>query len=120
MQIANERSQELTNAEELNVDAIGGGDTLKSELVQALRASLSADQDYVSWARQQKDNGCSEGENSQYYTDALSFDSQAKVDKDTFRSSWNPVAQKYGYQTDPTFPRSDPRPYPISDLPGPN
>jgi hypothetical protein len=102
-QIANERSQELTSAQELNVSAISGGATLKSQLVQALRVSLSADQDYVSWAMQQKDDGCAEGTTSQYFQDALALDSQAKADKDAFRSSWNPIAQKYGYQTDPTF-----------------
>jgi hypothetical protein len=60
-----------------------------------LRASLDADRDYLTWARQQR-NRCTPTTRSGAYATAISADGQAGAAKDTFVQAWNPIAAKYG------------------------
>src|SRR5262249_11256792 len=90
------RRTELTQAGNLQVDAIPNGATLKSQLMTALQISLHIDNDYLAWAKQQQSSGCAVGTNSTYYQDASNEDSQATSDKETFLSTWDPIATTYG------------------------
>jgi serine/threonine-protein kinase len=94
--IAAQRQSELTQAGTLQVGAIPNGATLKSELMTALQESLSIDNDYLAWAKQQAGSGCSVGTNSTYYQDASNADSQATADKQAFLGTWDPIASSYG------------------------
>ncbi len=96
--IANERSNELNQADALQTGALPNGSTLKSELMNALQISLQIDNDYLHWAQQQQSSGCSVGTNSSYYSEATSEDNTATDDKTTFVDNWNPVASEYGLQ----------------------
>jgi serine/threonine-protein kinase len=94
-QIVSERESQLSDAESLQVDAISNGTQLQSDLVTALMASLAADNDYLNWAQEQNDSNCADGENSQYYGDALSDDQTASTDKAVFEQLWTPLAVQY-------------------------
>jgi len=96
--IAGQRQTELTQAGNLQVGAIPNGATLKSQLMTALQISLNIDNDYLAWARQQQSSGCAVGTNSTYYSDATNADSQATADKETFLSTWDPIASTYGLE----------------------
>lgn len=101
-QIANQRSLELSKADGLGVEAIAGGGMLKSELVKALKVSLRTGLDYILWAKLQQ-SGCPNKTGRPYLDEAEQGDQEATLAKKAFNSSWNPIARKYGYQTDPTF-----------------
>ena len=96
--IAKERSSELNQAQALQTGAIPNGATLKSQLMTALQISLSIDNDYLGWAKQQQSSGCTVGTNSSYYQSATSQDPQATADKMTFLNTWDPIASQYGLQ----------------------
>jgi len=95
-QIANQRSSEFNQATMLRTNAIASGGTLKSQLMRALRISLTIDNDYLKWAEQQQDSGCTVGTNSTYYQQATALNDQATSDKQMFVDTWDPVATKYG------------------------
>lgn len=96
--IAKERRSELNQAQNLQVGAIPNGSTLKSQLMAALQISLNIDNDYLAWARQQQNSGCTVGTGSTYYQDASNEDSQATADKTTFLGTWDPIASTYGLE----------------------
>jgi len=93
-QVASQRSTELTSAGNLQVSAIPNGAAAKTELMKALQVSLTVDNDYLAWAQQQQNSGCT-GTNSTYYQNATSLDNQATADKQAFVSTWNPIAATY-------------------------
>src|SRR5262249_38889963 len=95
-QIANQRSSEYSQATALQTNAIANGRTLKSQLMRALRISLTIDNDYLKWAQEQQNSGCTVGTGSTYYQQATALNSQATGDKQVFVDTWNPVAMKYG------------------------
>lgn len=97
-EIASERQTELNQAGNLQVGAIPNGSTLKSQLMTALQISLSIDKDYLAWAKQQQNSGCTVGTGSTYYQTATNEDSQATADKMTFLATWNPIASQYGLE----------------------
>lgn len=96
--IAKERRSELNQAQNLQVGAIPNGSTLKSQLMTALQISLNIDNDYLAWARQQQNSGCTVGTNSTYYQNASNEDNQATADKTTFLGTWDPIASNYGLE----------------------
>jgi hypothetical protein len=96
--IAQQRQTELAQAGNLQVGAIPNGATLKSQLMTALQISLNIDNDYLAWARQQQSSGCTVGTGSTYYQEASNADSQATADKETFLSTWDPIASTYGLE----------------------
>lgn len=93
--VVNQRNNEVATASALSVSALPNGATIKSDLVAALRSSLAADQDYLSWA-QQESSGCHPNAQTSAYQAAVSEDSQAATAKQTFVRAWNPDARTYG------------------------
>lgn len=93
--VVNQRNSEVSQASALSVSALANGATVKSDLVAALRSSLMADQDYLSWA-QQESSACQPGARTGGYQAALSADSQAAAAKHVFIGVWNQVARTYG------------------------
>ena len=91
--VVTERSAEYNQAVALSTAALANGATLKSDLLTVLRDSLNADRQYLKWAQQQLNPGCTQGAPSSAFTAA---DQQAGVAKTAFLQIWNPVAAKYG------------------------
>jgi hypothetical protein len=102
--VVSERSAEYRRVSALSMAALANGAVVKSDLLTALRASLNADRDYLTWARQQRRAGCSPAGRSGAYNAAVSADGQAGSAKAAFVQVWNPVAAKYG---DPQESQSD-------------
>jgi tRNA A-37 threonylcarbamoyl transferase component Bud32 len=100
-QVVNQRSTEYSRASAMSTAALANGATVKSDLLAALRNSLQADRDYLTWARQQL-AGCRPGAPSRAYNAAIGADQQADVAKGTFVRVWNPVAAKYGLPAETT------------------
>lgn len=95
-QIANQRSNELSRVGALRTSRIPNGVTLKSQLMTALKISLRIDNDYLRWAQEQQNSGCTVGTDSTYYQQATALNGQATSDKQIFVSAWNPIARQYG------------------------
>jgi serine/threonine protein kinase len=94
--VVNQRSGEYDRASALTISALPGGPTVKSGLLTALSRSLTADQEYLTWARQRLAGGCTPGSQSGAYTAAFSASQRADAAKQAFVQAWNPVAAKYG------------------------
>jgi serine/threonine-protein kinase len=94
--VVNQRSTENKQAAALSMSALTNGAAVKADLVKALHDSLSADRDYLTWARQQLHSGCKPAAQSKAYSAAFSADSQAATSKQEFVQVWNPLAARYG------------------------
>src|SRR5262249_41164721 len=89
-QIANQRSSELSQVGTLRTNRIPNGATLKSQLMRALKISLMIDNNYLRWAQEQQNSGCTVGTDSTYYQQATALNGQATSDKEIFAAAWNP------------------------------
>jgi serine/threonine protein kinase len=94
----NQRSTEYGQASALSTSALADGTVVKTDLTTALRTSLAADRDYLTWARQQLTLGCAAGAQSDAYNAAYDADQRANAAKEAFVQVWNPVAARYGVQ----------------------
>jgi serine/threonine-protein kinase len=94
--VVNQRTSEYRRASALTVSALPDGAKVKSALMTALSRSLQADQDYLTWARQQKAGGCIPSSQSATYNAAFSTSQRADAAKAAFVQVWNPVAALYG------------------------
>ena len=94
-QVVNQRSGQYQQASTLSTADLTGGATVKSDLITALRDSLNADRDYLTWAQQQS-AGCTPGAQSAAYTTAYNADQQANAAKAQFAQVWDPIAARYG------------------------
>jgi hypothetical protein len=94
--VVNQRSTEYSRASALTVSALPGGANVKSKLTTALSLSLKADQDYLTWARQQRASGCTPTSQSGTYNAAFSTSQRADAAKEAFVQAWNPVATRFG------------------------
>jgi hypothetical protein len=94
--VVNQRTSEYHRASALVVSALPDGAQVKSALMTALSRSLKADQDYLTWARQQKASGCIPSSQSAIYNAAFSTSQRADAAKAAFVQVWNPVAARYG------------------------
>ena len=94
--VVDRRSAEYDQAKTLKLNAIAGGPRVKADLLAALRNSLNADRAYLTWARQQMQDGCKPAGKSRAYSAAIAADSRAANSKQVFVRAWNPVASKYG------------------------
>lgn len=92
--VVNQRTTEVSKASALSVSSLVNGAAVKSDLLTALRTSLTADRDYLSWA-QQESSGCTPGGQTAAHQAALAEDSQATTAKQAFVSVWNPIAASY-------------------------
>jgi hypothetical protein len=90
-QSASARQGELNTAEGLQVGKLPNGSTLKYDLVQALQYSLTADNDYLSWAESQE-SSCT-GVSPSNVTPANDEATQYKTE---FSNLWNQIAFRYG------------------------
>jgi hypothetical protein len=100
-QVVNQRSTEYSRASALSMAALANGATVKADLLAALRSSLQADRDYLTWAQRQLAR-CRPGAPSPAYNAAVSADQQAVAAKGTFVRVWNPVAARYGLPAETT------------------
>jgi serine/threonine-protein kinase len=94
--VVNQRSTEYGRAMALMVSALPDGTKVKSKLTTALSLSLKADQDYLTWARQQRASGCTPTSQSGSYNAAFSASQRADAAKEAFVQAWNPVATRFG------------------------
>jgi serine/threonine-protein kinase len=94
--VVNRRAGQYDRASALSTAALPGGAQVKSKLLAALSSSLTADRDYLSWARQQLSGGCTPTSQSSAYNAAFSASRRADAAKEAFVQAWNPVAARYG------------------------
>jgi hypothetical protein len=94
--VVNRRAGQYDRASTLSTAALPGGTQVKSTLLAALGSSLTADRDYLSWARQQLTSGCTPASQSSTYNAAFSASQRADAAKQAFVQVWNPVAARYG------------------------
>ncbi|MGB6579385.1 MAG: serine/threonine-protein kinase [Streptosporangiaceae bacterium] len=94
--VVNQRASEYGRASALATSALPDGTKVKSELITALSTSLKADREYLAWAQQQLDRGCTPSDQSSAYNAALSASQLADAAKAAFVQVWNPVAARYG------------------------
>ena len=94
--VVNRRAGQYDRASTLSTAAWPAGPQVKSKLLAALGSSLTADRDYLSWARQQLTSGCTPTSQSSTYNDAFSASQRADAAKQAFVQVWNPVAARYG------------------------
>jgi hypothetical protein len=94
--VVNQRAAQYGRASALPITALPGGAQVKSKLMTALGSSLTADRDYLSWARQQKTGGCTPTSQSSDYNAAFNASQRADAAKLAFVQVWNPVAARYG------------------------
>jgi serine/threonine protein kinase len=94
----NDRSTEYSQAPALLTSALPDSAAVKSDLIAALGYSLTADREYLAWARQQLAAGCTLAAQSSAYGAASSADRQADAAKQAFARVWNPVAAQYDVQ----------------------
>jgi serine/threonine protein kinase len=99
--VVNQRGTEYNQASALSTSALAGGAIVKSDLIAALHSSLEADKDFLTWARQQLNAGCTPAAQSSAYNAAENASQQAGVSKQAFVQVWNPVAARYGIQQKP-------------------
>jgi serine/threonine protein kinase len=91
-QVRNQRENELSQAEALNVSQLANGTVIQSDLETALQDSLSADTAYINWGRAQEEAGCSAAP-----PDVTSANNASTAAKTNFASVWNPVAMHDHY-----------------------
>ncbi len=98
--VVKQRSAEYGRASALTVSALPDGAKVKDKLTAALSLSLKADQDYLTWARQQRASGCTPASQSSTYNAAFSASQRADAAKEAFVQAWNPVAARFGLAQD--------------------
>ena len=96
--VVNQRSTEYNQASALSTSALANGAAVKSDLIAALRSSLDADKEFLTWAQQQLNPGCTPTAQSGAYNAAYNASQQAGASKDAFIQVWDPVAAHYGLQ----------------------
>ena len=94
--VVNRRAGQYDRASTLPTAALPDGTQVKSKLLAALGSSLTADRDYLSWARQQLTGGCTPTSQSSAYNAAFIASQRADAAKQAFVQVWNPVAARYG------------------------
>jgi hypothetical protein len=94
--VVDQRSSQYEQASALPTANLASGAIVKSDLITALRDSLNADRDYLTWAQQQQSAGCTPGAQSSAYTTAYNADQQANAAKAEFALVWDPIAARYG------------------------
>jgi hypothetical protein len=93
--VVSQRITESRQAAALATAALPDGAAVKSELASALRTSMRADRDYLTWAQQQQ-AACTPSGQSAAYSIALRANQAANAAKQAFARIWNRVATKYG------------------------
>ena len=99
--VVDQRSSQYDQASALPTAALASGAIVKSDLLTALRDSLDADRDYLTWAQQQLNAGCTPTAQSSAYNAAYHADQQADASKEAFVQVWDPIAAQDGVQQQP-------------------
>jgi hypothetical protein len=95
-QAAQTRQQLASTLQGLDVADIPQGQTLETDLYNALTASATADNDYSSWASDEANGDCTNDDTSDpNYQQALQDDMPATADKNSFLSIWNNLPSQY-------------------------
>jgi serine/threonine protein kinase len=94
--VVDQRGTQYERASALPTGDLASGALVKSDLITALRDSLNADRDYLTWAQQQLNTGCTPGAQSGAYITAYDADQQANAAKAQFAVVWGPIAARYG------------------------
>ncbi len=71
---------------------------MRSDLIAALGNSLDADKDFLTWAQQQLNPGCTPTAQSSAYNAAYNASQQAGASKRAFIQVWDLVAAQYGIE----------------------
>jgi len=101
--VADNRRELLTALDTTPVDKIPNGQTLLTQLRDALNAALGADEAYLAWAREMVATGCAVSTSSSHWADGQFYDELAGTTKTTFVNNWNAtIAPRYNA---PTFTR---------------
>ncbi len=100
--VVDQRSSQYNQASALPTAALASGAIAKSDLITALRDSLDADRDYLTWALQQLNAGCTPTAQSSAYNAAYEADQQADASKEAFVQVWDPIAAQHGVQQQPS------------------
>lgn len=98
--VVNQRTSQYSQALTLPITSLPDGARVKSALMTALGSSLKADRDYLTWAQQQLNGGCTPTVQSSAYTAAYNASQRADAAKQAFVQVWNPVAARYGLKQD--------------------
>ncbi len=96
--VVNQRSTEYNQASALSTSALANGATVRSDLIAALRNSLDADKDFLTWAQQQLNPGCTPTAQSSAYNAAYNASQQAGASKSAFIQVWDLIAAQYGIE----------------------
>jgi serine/threonine protein kinase len=99
--VVGQRGSQYNQASALPTAALASGAIVKSDLITALRDSLDADRDYLTWAQQQLNAGCTPTAQSSAYNAAYHADQQADASKQAFVKVWDPIAAQDGVQQQP-------------------
>jgi hypothetical protein len=94
--VVDQRVGQYNQASALSTAALASGAIVKSDLITALRDSLAADREYLTWAQQELNSGCTPAAQSSAFNAAYQADQRADASKDAFVRVWNPVAARYG------------------------
>lgn len=96
--VAGQRAGEYAQAATLSTGDLRNGSALKSDLISALRYSVLADQDFLSWAREELAVNCGSSVSAtDSYNAGVSASADAVTAKNEFVSLWNPIARTQGY-----------------------
>lgn len=97
--VARQLASQLSEASGLSVAALPDGPSLRSYLVEVLRISLHADNDYLTWASGVMVHGCN-AQNLQNatYANGYTLTKDVVAAKLNFLPLWNHVARTYGFQ----------------------
>ncbi|MFI7534907.1 hypothetical protein [Streptosporangium sp. NPDC049376] len=99
-QVTHERKEQLERAEGLALDALDGGDELKSTLMNALSASHRADKSYLKWAKRFEAGGCQGATvGDPLYDAGNAASATASRAKAEFVALWNSIARREGLPT---------------------
>jgi hypothetical protein len=97
--VVGQRGSELSQATGLSAAALANGVSLKGYLVEVLRMSLHADQDYLAWVRDVMARGCSAHSlQDSAYAGGYAMTVYVVAAKLDFLSAWDQVAPVYGFQ----------------------
>jgi hypothetical protein len=96
--VVNQRGTEYNQASALSTSALANGAAVKSDLIAALRNSLDADKDFLTWAQRQLNPGCTPTAQSSAYNAAYNASQRAGASKQAFIQVWDLVAAQYGIQ----------------------
>jgi len=94
------RQRALDRLDRLTVSAVPGGGLMASDLRNALRQSIAADQDVIGWMQDVQESRCPVSlQRDLSFQAGLRAAARATRAQRSFLARWNPVARRYGQTT---------------------